>query len=240
MTKITTQSSGQVAAVLLAGGLARRMGGGDKMLLDIGGEPLLKQAIDRIRPQVGPMLLNANGDPMRFKSFGLPIRADVVDGYAGPLAGILTGMEWIRETRPDIHWLISLPTDTPLLPADLVARLRSAVEENGADIGCARSGGMSHPVFGLWPVHLAGALRHALVEEDIRKIGLWIRRYKVAEAEWPIEGIDPFLNLNTPDDIAHFVRLMEPRVTRDRCPPEPDLSREIEPSPGSISRQRSS
>ncbi|PKU21443.1 molybdenum cofactor guanylyltransferase MobA [Telmatospirillum siberiense] len=195
-----------VAAVLLAGGLARRMGGGDKMLLDVAGKTLLQRAIERIQPQVGPLLLNANGDPSRFAGFGLPVRADVVAGYAGPLAGILTGMEWLRETRPDIRWLLSLPTDTPMLPMDLVVRLRAAVEEEKAEIGCARSGGMLHPVFGLWPVHLADALRHALVEEEIRKIGSWIRRYKVAEVTWSDDGGDPFLNLNTPDDLDRYAR----------------------------------
>lgn len=182
------------------------MGGGDKMLIEIEGKTLLERTIERISPQVGPMLLSANGDPARFARFGLPVRADVVDGYAGPLAGILTGLEWLRENHPGIRWLVSLPTDTPMLPMNLVARLRAAVDALGADIGCARSGDMRHSVFGLWPVRLAADMRRALVEEQVRKIGLLLDRYKVAETSWPTDGGDPFLNLNTPDDLARLSR----------------------------------
>ena len=141
-----------IAAVLLAGGQARRMGGGDKSLRPLAGKPILAHIIDGIRPQVGPLLLNANGDPDRFAAFGLPVAADVVEGFAGPLAGILTGLEWVAANAPDCSHVVSLPTDAPFAPADLVARLAVAIEEEGADIGCARSGARTHPVVGLWPV----------------------------------------------------------------------------------------
>lgn len=198
-----------VAAVLLAGGLSRRMGGTDKMLLEVGGRSLLQRVIDRTRPQVSTMLLNINGDPSRFAAFDLPVRSDIVEGYAGPLAGILTGMEWVRETLPGVHWLVSLATDTPMMPEDLVARLLAAVTEEGADIGCAQSGETRHPVFGLWPVRLAADLRRALVEEDIRKVELWMSRYKVAHAAWTGGRADPFFNLNTPEDVVRFDQLLK-------------------------------
>lgn len=192
----------RIAAVLLAGGQARRMGGGDKSLRPLAGKPILAHIIDGIRPQVGPLLLNANGDPDRFAAFGLPVAADVVEGFAGPLAGILTGLEWVVANAPDCSHVVSLPTDAPFAPSDLVARLAQAIEEEGADIGCARSGGRTHPVVGLWPVALAGALREALVDRDIRKIDRWTAEYRVAYADWPAEPVDPFFNVNRPEDLA--------------------------------------
>ncbi len=178
------------------------MGGGDKSLRPLAGKPILAHIIDGIRPQVGTLLLNANGDPDRFAAFGLPVAADVVEGFAGPLAGILTGLEWIAANAPDCSHAVSLPTDAPFAPADLVARLAAAIEDEGADIGCARSGGRTHPVVGLWPVSLAGALREALVDRDIRKIDRWTAEYRVAYADWPAEPVDPFFNVNRPEDLA--------------------------------------
>lgn len=192
----------RIAAVLLAGGQARRMGGGDKSLRPLAGKPILAHIIDGIRPQAGPLLLNANGDPDRFATFGLPVASDVVEGFAGPLAGILTGLEWVVANAPECSHVVSLPTDAPFAPADLVARLAAAIEEEGADIGCARSGGRTHPVVGLWPVALAGALREALVDRDIRKIDRWTAEYRVAYADWPAEPVDPFFNVNRPEDLA--------------------------------------
>jgi molybdopterin-guanine dinucleotide biosynthesis protein A len=203
-TKEALSMTEPVAAVLLAGGLSRRMGSRDKMLIDIGGRSLIQRVIERTLPQVDAMLLNVNGDPTRFLPFGLPIRPDVIEGYAGPLAGILTGMEWVKETLPGVRWLVSLASDTPLVPDDLVSRLLAATSNEDADIGCAQSGETRHPVFGLWPVSLADDLRHALIEEDIRKISLWASRYKLAYALWPGGDADPFFNINTPEDVCHF------------------------------------
>jgi molybdenum cofactor guanylyltransferase len=154
-----------VAGVILAGGLSRRMGGGDKCLRPIGGRPILAHIIERVRPQVAALVLNANGDAARFAPFGLPVAGDVVEGFAGPLAGVLTGMEWARHNAPACKWLASFASDAPFVPRDLVARLLAAVEAQGADLACAASGGQAHPVFGLWRVDLAPALRSALVEE---------------------------------------------------------------------------
>lgn len=190
-----------VAGVILAGGLARRMGGGDKALLELGGRPLLAHAIDRLRPQAAPLVLNANGDPQRFRQFGLPVAADPVEGFAGPLAGVLAGLDWAHDHGGGSEWVVSVASDTPFFPADLVARLLDAVQREGADMAVASSGGRHHPVFGLWPVRLREELRRAMVEEEIRKVDLWTGRYKLAEASFADEPFDPFFNANRPEDL---------------------------------------
>jgi len=203
-----TGDAPKIAGVLLAGGLARRMGGGDKCLRLLAGAPILDHVLDRVRPQVGPLVLNANGDPARFAAYALPTIADVIDGYAGPLAGILTGMEWAAEQAPECAWLASFATDAPFLPGNLVARLLAAVEDEGAQMARAASNGRAHPVFALWPVALRSALRRALVEEDMRKIDAWTARYKVATVTFEATPLDPFFNANRPEDFAEAERLM--------------------------------
>ena len=186
--------------LILAGGLSRRMGGGDKPLLEIGGRSILARVISRAAPQCAGLALNANGDPARFASFGLPVVADDVGGFAGPLAGILAGLDWLA-ARGGAEMLLSLPADTPFMPADLAARLESARKKEGAALACAASGGHTHPVIGLWPVVLRAELRRALVEEDIRKIDRFTARYSTAVAQWPVTPYDPFFNANAPDDL---------------------------------------
>lgn len=200
--------SDAVAGVLLAGGLSRRMGGGDKSLRRLGGRTILERIVAAARPQVGPLVLNANGDPARFAEFGLPVAADVVDGYAGPLAGVLTGLEWARANAPGCAWVASFATDAPFIPGDLVARLAAAVEREGADLACARSDGQDHPVFGLWPVRLADDLRRAMVEEDMRKVDAWTGRYRLAIADFATDPVDPFFNTNRPADLEEAERLL--------------------------------
>lgn len=190
-----------VAGVLLAGGLARRMGGGDKCLRPLAGRPILAHIIDRVRPQVAHLVLNANGDPARFGRFSLPVAEDTVEGFAGPLAGVLAGMEWTREMHPDCAWVASVPTDAPFLPTDLVARLMAEIRRSEADMACATSGGRAHPVVGLWPVRLADALRRAMVEEGIRKVDVWTARYRLAPVAFPVDPVDPFFNTNRPEDL---------------------------------------
>src|SRR3954453_18319036 len=190
-----------IPGVLLAGGLARRMGGGDKPMRTIGGRTILERAIARLKPQWDGLLLNANGDPARFAAFGLPVIADTVQDFPGPLAGILAALDWTAANRPDVRWILSAAADCPFLPRDLVARLQHARAAEDAQLAVAASGGQSHPVIGLWNVALREDLRHALVEEDIRKIDRWTSRYKLATVTWATEPLDPFFNANTMEDI---------------------------------------
>jgi molybdopterin-guanine dinucleotide biosynthesis protein A len=178
------------------------MGGGDKALIEIAGRPILDRVLGTLAPQCDRVILNANGDPARFSRFGLPVIPDDVPGFAGPLAGILAGLDYAAAHRPDIEWVASVPGDCPFLPDDLVARLHRARSEAGKPLACARSGEWRHPVVGLWPVALRTDLRHALVEEDLRKIEVWTARHGVTTAEWPVEPVDPFFNVNTPEDRA--------------------------------------
>ena len=193
--------------LVLAGGLARRMGGGDKALIEIGGVAILDRVLERLRPACTGIILNANGDPARFARYGLPVIPDSVPDFAGPLAGILAGLDWAAAHAPDIAWIVSTPGDCPFLPHDLVPRLHAAREKAGTPLACARSGDWRHPVVGLWPVALREDLRHALIEEGLRKIEVWTARHGVAIAEWPAKPLDPFFNVNTPKDAAEAERL---------------------------------
>lgn len=198
----------KVAGVILAGGLSRRMGGGDKGLRLLGGRPVLAHIIDRARPQVEHLVLNANGDATRFAAFGLPVVPDVVEGYAGPLAGVLTGMEWVAREAPDCPWLASFACDAPFFPRDLVARLWAAVTENGADLACAVSGDQAHPVFGLWRVVLKEDLRRAMISENLRKVDFWTARHRLVEVRFDTVPLDPFFNTNRPEDLAEAERML--------------------------------
>lgn len=196
-----------IPGVLLAGGLARRMGGGDKPMRTIGGRTILDRVITRLTPQCDGLILNANGDPERFAAFGLPVIADTVADFPGPLAGILAALDWIATNRPDVPLILSAAADCPFLPRDLVARLYQALTEQDAQLAVAASDGQSHPVIGLWRVSLRDELRHALVLEDVRKIDRWTARYRLATVTWPVTPLDPFFNANTMDDIADAERL---------------------------------
>lgn len=202
-----TAEAPAIPGVLLAGGLARRMGGGDKPMRQIGGRTILDRVIARLTPQCDGLLLNANGDPARFAGFGLPVIADTIEDFPGPLAGILAGLDWLAANRPDVPWMLSAAADCPFLPRDLVARLHRARAQQEAQLAVAASGGQSHPVIGLWSVGLRGELRHALVVEGVRKIDRWTARYALATVNWPAEPLDPFFNANTVDDIAEAERL---------------------------------
>ena len=188
--------------LVLAGGLARRMGGGDKGLIRIGGATILERALARVGPQCAGLIINANGDPARFARFGLPVVADDVEGFAGPLAGILAGLDWLAANEPAIGWLASVPGDCPFLPRDLVRRLNAARTAARVPLACAKSGDWRHPVVGLWRVDLRADLRRAVVAEGLRKIEVWTARHGVALAEWPADPVDPFFNVNTPEDAA--------------------------------------
>lgn len=198
----------RVVGVLLAGGQARRMGGGDKCLRQLAGRPILSHIIERIEPQVDALVLNANGDPSRFDGFGLPVAADVIEGQAGPLAGILTGMAWVRDNRPDCPWIVSIATDTPFLPANLVETMMAAMDQEQAELACAVTNGRTHPVIGLWPIRLADDLRRAMIDEDMRKIDRFTEHYRLAEVPFPTEPFDPFFNTNRPEDLEEAERLL--------------------------------
>jgi molybdopterin-guanine dinucleotide biosynthesis protein A len=185
------------------------MGGGDKALIAIGGVAILDRVLALLRPACAGIILNANGDPNRFGRYGLPVVPDSVPDFAGPLAGILAGLDWAAANRPDLAWVASVPGDCPFLPHDLVRRLHEAREKAGALLACTRSGEWRHPVVGLWPVALRDDLRHALVAEDLRKIEVWTARHGVAIADWPAKPVDPFFNVNTPGDAAEAERLVQ-------------------------------
>ena len=193
--------------LVLAGGLARRMGGGDKALLRIGDATILERVLDRLTPQCNGVILNANGDPGRFAFTRLPVVADDVPGFAGPLAGILAGLDWAATHAPSVAWVASVPGDCPFLPRDMVARLHAARATDHQPLACARSGEWRHPVVGLWPVALRADLRHALVAEGMRKIEVWTGRHGIAIADWPTAPVDPFFNVNTPEDAAEAGRI---------------------------------
>jgi molybdopterin-guanine dinucleotide biosynthesis protein A len=211
----------EIAGVILAGGLARRMEGRSKALLDLGGRPLISRVIERLKPQVASILLNANADLERLAGFGLPVRADVIPGHAGPLAGILTGLRWARETSPAARWLLSVAVDTPFFPADLAIRLHAACRQ-GADLACAASGGRRHPVFGLWPLSIADDLERALTREDLRKIDRFTSRYRLAVVDFPVEeGCDPFFNINHPEDLRKAETLLALCQQKTAAPSRP-------------------
>ena len=193
--------------MLLAGGLARRMGGGDKPMRQIAGRTILDRVIARLAPQCDGLIINANGDPARFTSFGLPVVADSVADFPGPLAGILAALDWVAANRPEASLVLSAAADCPFLPRDLVVRLHQALVGENAQLAVAASDGQSHPVIGLWSVALREELRHSLVVEDIRKIDRWTARYRLATVTWPVVPLDPFFNANTVEDIAEADRL---------------------------------
>lgn len=197
----------ETLGLILAGGLARRMGGGDKPMRKIGERTILARVIDRMGPQCDGLALNANGDASRFSAFGLPVVADDVPGFAGPLAGVLAGLDWAASHAPQIEWVASAAADCPFLPRNLVARFHAARIAESADLCVARSGGQTHPVIGLWRVSLRDDLRRALVDEDMRKIDRWTARYRLATVDWDIGAFDPFFNANAPEDLEEAERL---------------------------------
>jgi molybdenum cofactor guanylyltransferase len=208
-----------ITGVLLAGGQSRRMfagaqGGGDKGLLDIAGQPMLAHVIEQMRPQVGALVVNANGHPARFAAFGLPVAADTVGGFVGPLAGVLAGMRWSAAHVPEASHIATVSTDAPFVPEDLVARLAEGLETH--PIAMAASGGEVHPVIGLWPVALADDLEAAL-KDGVRKVLAWTDRHGTTVVEFAFERagerlVDPFFNANTPDELEEARALLAARA----------------------------
>lgn len=200
--------SHNICGILLAGGQSRRMGGGDKCLRALGEKTILQHVIDRVTPQVKALAINANGDPARFADYDLPVVADSIEGFAGPLAGVLTGMEWAADHLPACERIATFATDAPFVPPDLVERLEVTMERSGADIAVASSGGREHPVFALWPVNLREDLRDAMIREEVRKVDIFTARYKLVTVDWSNEPIDPFYNVNRPEDFDRALELL--------------------------------
>jgi len=194
---------------VLAGGRARRMGGADKTRIRIGGASILERVVARLTPQCSGLVLSIGSEGSPAAATGLPTIADAIGGYAGPLAGILAGLEWAAANAQKTEWLASVPGDCPFLPRDLLRRLHNARIKAGAMLACASSEGRRHPVIALWPIALRSDLRRALVEEGLRKVDQFAHRYAIAVAEWPASPADPFFNVNTPEDAAAAARLAE-------------------------------
>jgi molybdopterin-guanine dinucleotide biosynthesis protein A len=208
---MTTHSAHpRTVGVLLAGGAAKRLGGGDKGLRAIAGTTLLARTVNRVAPQCDDLLLSANGDAARFAAFGILVLPDEVAGNPGPLGGILAALDHLA-ARADAEWLLSVPVDCPFLPSDLVERLHEARGET--KIVVVRSDEQIHPVIALWHVSLRADLYHALVGEDVRKAGAFVARHPHAIVDWPVTGVDPFFNVNTPDDLVEAERFVARGVT---------------------------
>jgi len=191
--------------LILAGGLSRRMGGGDKALRPLGCESILARIVRRLRPQVRILLLNANGPMERF-GLDLPVVPDTLPDTPGPLAGILAGLDHVAAHYPDAQHMLSVPADCPFLPADLAARLHDGL--GTARAAFAQSGGRAHPVIGLWDVALRDELRRLLVDEDVRRVERWTQRAGAVAVEWPAEPYDPFFNVNTPEELIEAERIL--------------------------------
>lgn len=190
-----------IAGLILAGGKGTRMGGVDKALLPLNGKPLIAHVQERLTGQTNGLAISANGDPARFKGFALPVLPDALADFPGPLAGVLAGLKWAQE-RTRAKWLLSVPCDAPFLPLNLVSRLQAALKDGRAEIAVAASQGQRHPVVALWPLSVAAALKHALIHENLRKVGAFAARYEIIDVDFPLEnGRDPFANLNTPEDV---------------------------------------
>jgi molybdenum cofactor guanylyltransferase len=194
-------------AVVLAGGLARRISGGDKGALRIGNTSILERVVARLTPQCARVILNVNDDPARFASTGLAVAADSIPGRPGPLAGVLAGLDWVARHAPAVDWLVSAPSDCPFLPRDLVDRLHHARLAAGTLLACAQSAQRRHHVVAIWAVELRETLRHSIVTGGIRKVEHWSEQQGVAVADWPVVPVDPFFNVNTPADLVEARRL---------------------------------
>lgn len=204
---MTQQSVPPTIGAILAGGLARRLGGADKALRTVGGRSVLARLIQRLAPQVARIILNANGELERFAGYGLPVVADEVPDHPGPLAGILAALDWTHEFAPGVEWVVTVPGDAPFIPRDLVTRLHDARRSGDAVMACAASRGRAHNVVALWPVALREELRGAVVDHGVRRVELFTRQNECVVVEWPASPVDPFFNVNTLEDLDEANRL---------------------------------
>ncbi len=200
-----------VGGVILAGGLSRRMGSGDKSLMTLGGKPMIGHVVHRLVPQCVALAINANGDPQRFSAFGLPVLSDSIAGFAGPLAGILAGLDWASSEK--MTHIVTAASDTPFFPSALCARLTEVNAGRSGSIILASSSGRTHPVFGLWPVSLRTDLASWMAQTQTRKVLAWVDRHDNDIVDFPpirlgLSEIDPFFNANTPADLKHAEQLV--------------------------------
>jgi molybdenum cofactor guanylyltransferase len=202
-------TSKSVIGVILAGGQSRRFGGGDKFLKELNGKLLIDHVIERVSLQTSHLIINSNSNVALFKSQNFPIIPDSIEGYAGPLAGILTGMEWVSRFKPQCEWIITFPSDAPFIPLDSVEKMIKCAEEERANIVCSASNGRTHPVCALWQVGLAEDLRKAIINEEIRKIDLWTARYRSSVVEFSDQPFDPFFNINRPGDLERAEEILK-------------------------------
>ena len=207
--RLNYTTSKSVVGVILAGGQSRRFGGGDKFLKELNGKLLIDHVIGRVSPQTSNLIINANSNAALFKSQNLPIIPDSIKGYAGPLAGILTGMEWVLRFKPECEWIITFPSDAPFIPLDSAEKMMKCAKEEKANIVCSASNGRTHPVCGLWQVGLAEDLRKAMINEEIRKIDLWTARYPSSIVEFSNQPFDPFFNINRPSDLERAEEILK-------------------------------
>ena len=188
--------------VILAGGQGRRMGGVDKALVSLGGTTLIERAIARASVQVADLIINANGDPSRFAHLNLPVVADPVGGFVGPIAGILAGLGWMRANRPKARWLASFSCDTPFFPLDIVDRLVAKANSENAKVAVAASGGQHHHIFAVWSADISPTPEEVLVRDGFRKMETWIASFSNVHVSFDIDPFDPFTNVNTPEELA--------------------------------------
>ena len=203
-----------ILGVILAGGLSRRMEGPEKSLLELDGKRLIQHVAEQLAHQTSQTIINANGDLERFADFDLPVQPDTVDGFVGPLAGVLAGMRWAKEHSEATH-IITAAADTPFFPDNYVSEMLIAAINEKSQICLASSDGNRHPVFGLWPVGLADALESFLVDEQNRKVMLFVERYTHSMVEFEMGEVDPFFNVNTPDDMKKAEHLVSRHKTHE-------------------------
>jgi molybdopterin-guanine dinucleotide biosynthesis protein A len=199
----------ETVGLILAGGRARRMGGADKALLTLGGETLLARTITRATPQARELLINANGDPARFAGSGLPVIEDRIAGFLGPLAGILSGLEWMRANRPQACWLASFACDCPFFPLDMVQHLIARAQSQNASVAVAASGSRHHPVFAVWRADLPATSERILTDQGLRKMDDFLALFANTSANFASDPVDPFFNINTPDDLSRAETLLQ-------------------------------
>ena len=199
----------EVTGIILAGGQSRRFGGGDKYLMELNGRLLIDHIVGRVRPQTDDLIINSPSSNELLEKRNLPIIPDSIQGYAGPLAGILTGMEWVLKNKSECHWIVTFPSDAPFIPKDCVEKMKICAEKEKANIVCSASGGRAHPVCALWRVDLADDLRKAMLNEEMRKIDLWTARHRLAVVEFLNQPFDPFFNINNVGDMERAEEILK-------------------------------